>query len=290
LLHRAVAERPDDLEAHRLLAVVCLDLNTVDEAIHELREVGRLDPADGRPYRQIGLLLRNQRQHGPAMEAYQDALRRNLKPHVVAEVVEELAEAQIDSGLAREALATLNRCPEAFQKRPELLALRAAALWQADAQEHRADVIRLLDQALAAAPGLVPALRLRARVHIAEEEMSQARPPLLRALQNSPHDHESRHLLAQVLTSLGEGKEAAEQRRLGEASQRLKRQMDDLVRQAGAEPLADEPRLRAARICLELGEIQLAQLWLRAALACNPSNREAQKLLDELVTNPRPRS
>jgi hypothetical protein len=66
--------------------------------------------------------------------------------------------------------------------------------------------------------------------------------------------------------------------------------MDDLVRQAGAEPLADEPRLRAARICLELGEIQLAQLWLRAALACNPSNREAQKLLDELVTNPRPRS
>jgi tetratricopeptide (TPR) repeat protein len=282
LLRTAVEHQPDNADAHRWLAVVCGDLGLFDEALEEYQAVGRLDPADGRPFRQMGLLLQNQLRRGPAMEAYQEALHRELSPHVRAEAAEELAGLQISNGLVPEALRTLEKVPPAYGRRTEILALRAAALWVSDPERHQVEVAQLLDAALANDPDNVACLRLRARVHLAEDQLLKARPLLERAVQLAPHEHEARHLLAQILTSTGETAAAAEQRRLAEATTRLKRELDDLIRLAGRDLAADEPRLRAAQIYLELGNRQAAHLWVRAALACNPHNPTAKQLLDRL--------
>jgi tetratricopeptide (TPR) repeat protein len=274
-----VQEHPDDVEAHRRLASIFVDLNAFGEAIHELEQVGRLDPADGRPYRLLGLIYRNTLKEGQAIDAYEEALRRELEPHVRLEVIDELGQLLVEQGYARRAFELIEQTPASFRQSPNGQTLAAEALWNMQRTE---EAIRLIDQALQQDPLLLSALRLRARLYLAEEKPQQAIPFLERALRLDPHDYKARHQLVLANEALGKSAEAEEQRRLRDETQGYLRQLTDLAVEASQRPWDESPRLRAAEIWWKLGRGKEARLWLRSAMICAPGDARAQKLLAEM--------
>jgi tetratricopeptide (TPR) repeat protein len=282
LLRHAVRVRPDDVEAHRWLGVVCLDLNIWEEAMEEARAIARLDPQDGRPWRTLGLLLRNRFKDGAAMEAYREALRRNLKETARLEVITELASLQARRGSPTEAIETLNLCPPELRERAELATTRAEALWVANPQRDQPEAVRILERVVRDNPGFAPAMLLLGRIHLANAQPREAQALLERGLALTPDDHEARHRLAQALEMQGNSAAASEQRQRGERTLRLRRELDDSMMDAARQPLAEGPRLKAAKTCIELGNTELARQWLQSALACNPQSQEARRLLQQL--------
>src|SRR5579884_627089 len=124
-----VERQPDVLAAHRWLAATYIDLNDGDQALPHLRAWSHLDPADGRPWRWIGLFVRDDRQYEESVAAYREALQRRLDERVRNEVRQELADT-LASTLHdyQQALDVLDEGPTSFQQTPEALALRVRCL------------------------------------------------------------------------------------------------------------------------------------------------------------------
>jgi tetratricopeptide (TPR) repeat protein len=190
----ALQRNPDLVQAHRCLAAVYYDLGSMHLAIRHSEEVGRLAPEDGRPFRFIGQINKDYYQIQPAIDAYQEALRRRLAEATRAEVIKELAEVLI-SHTARytEALDLLSRCPPAFAGKPEILALRAECLWR---QGQESEAVAVLDRAMEQAPDARYSIILRGVMYKDAEQPEHALPFLERAVRMDPHDHKTHNYLA----------------------------------------------------------------------------------------------
>jgi tetratricopeptide (TPR) repeat protein len=266
-LRFVVSRRPDHVDAHRGLATLYYDQRAWASAVLHLAAWGDLDPRDGRPYRFMGLIYRELDQARPAIAAYRKALRRDLKPRVAEEVRRELAECLTAQSHYAEALEVLGEDSPPDAEAPRLAALRGECLWGLRrGKEARA----LLEEALARAPRCAELLRLRARMHLADQQPRAAARLLERVLAEYPHDHASRYQLAQAYEALGRTREAGEQRALVKKTQALLRELTDLVREAGDKPWDGSLRRRAAELCRELDRPDLAEMWRRAAASCPP--------------------
>jgi predicted Zn-dependent protease len=283
----AVVERqPDHKEAHRWLAAIYIDRNSPAEAIQHLRDWGRLDPSDGRPYRWIGFFHRGYGRPGEAIEAYREACRRSLKPGMLADVLQELAETLITGqGDYEAALQVLDQCSEASRGRADVAILRAQCLWGLGRLE---EAVRLADTILQAEPSHFEALVLRARMHLAEDQPTAAVPLLVRAVQIDPQEPKGRQHLMEAYQQIGDDKRAKEQRRLLEETTASRTQLTRLQEAALAHPGDDGVRYDVAQLLLKLNRVAEAQQWLQAALACNPGNEQARQALARLVGNPSP--
>src|SRR5262249_46768964 len=128
-------ERPNDIEAHRALAVLYYDQGLLMRAVQHLEEVTKLDPHDGRPYRLIGLIYKDVEQFRGAGEVYGKGVDRDLPAGNVeqnrAAVRKELAECLVKLKQYLEALEVLNATPlePLPDDRPAVEALRAECLW-----------------------------------------------------------------------------------------------------------------------------------------------------------------
>jgi tetratricopeptide (TPR) repeat protein len=262
-----VHEDPDHVDAHRGLASIYYDQNALDSAIKHLFEVARLDPRDGRPCRLLGLVFKDLEQIPDAVAAYQDALTRELSDRVAEEVREELAECLLKQGAFDEVLRTLDQCEPTPARVGPLRALRAEALWG----QGKADGARdLLDRSLADHPRCVELLRLRAKVYLAAEEPKRAADLLERVLEVDRHDHASRFELAKAYEALGRRADAAEQRRLGEQTQKYFTELTGLTQKAMSSPWDAGLHRRLADLCEKLDRPDLAVMHRRAAAACPP--------------------
>jgi tetratricopeptide (TPR) repeat protein len=264
-LRFVVARQPEHIDAHRGLATLYYDQRAWASAVLHLSAWGDLDAHDGRPYRFMGLIYKDMDQPKPAIPAYQEALRRTLKPHVAEEVRQELAECLAAQSRYREALAVLAECAA---EGPRLVAVRGECLWGLG---RGAEARALLDRTLARLPECVELLRLRARMYLEAQEPQAAARLLERVLKDHPRDHASRYQLAQAYQSLGRPHQAAEQRQLVDRTQKLLLQLTKLVHEAGDRPWDASLRRRAAELCQELDRPDLANVWLRAAASCPPS-------------------
>jgi tetratricopeptide (TPR) repeat protein len=94
-------ERPDHVEARRLLATIYYDQGDYPRAITLLEQVADLDPRDARAHRLIGLMFKDMEQPAEAVAAYKESLRRDPNPPDLAEIRVELAEALL--GLHKDA-------------------------------------------------------------------------------------------------------------------------------------------------------------------------------------------
>jgi tetratricopeptide (TPR) repeat protein len=287
LLARVAENNPDDLNAQRWLAIVCLDLNLKEESLAALRAVGRLDAADGRAHRSLGLMLSSHAHVGPAMEAYREALGRNLEPHVRAEVIVELARLEVKHGLAARALETLARCPASFADDPDCLTLRAAALAQIGTEEGRREARTLLERVLQAQPRHAEALVTLAHLHLDEEQTSRAIALLERSLQAAPGDDDVHSRLALAYRQMGDGVKAEHHTRRADEVREGKKALVTLVQDARREIASADVRVRAAEICVQLQRWREARVWLRAALACNPTHAAARELLRRVESEQR---
>jgi tetratricopeptide (TPR) repeat protein len=276
VLHSALQQNPDHLEAHRWLAAIYIDLNSPSQAITHLREWARLDPHNGRPYRWIGWFLAKDydgKVH-EAIEAYQEACRRNLEPTLRAEVVKELVGALVDGPADYEgALETLARNPEVADQ-PEVLALRAQCLWSL---ARRAEATQAVENALQAHPQTPRALQLRAKMFLADAQPKATVPLLEKALAVDAHDPASRQLLMQAYRQLGDPARAEQQRRLLEESRGYKERLNKLHQEALRYPWDANVRNQLADLCLQLNLKAEAQMWRQAALACTANPPSARR-------------
>jgi tetratricopeptide (TPR) repeat protein len=261
-----LSERPDDLLAHRTLAALYYDQGAFPKALVHLREVGRLDPIDGRAHRLMGLIERDLSQYNEAVPCYEEALRRTLRENVRGEVHRELAECLIKLTRYADALAVLEGDQRAQADSTPTVALRAECLWGLG---RGAEARALLDGALAG-PDTSPAvLCLRAKLHQESNELAAAAALLERAVALDPHDVASRYQLAQTYERLGRPAEAAAQRRLLGQTRAYFEELTKLNQEAMTKPWDAAVRRRLAEVSEKLGRHDLAQMWRKAAAACD---------------------
>jgi tetratricopeptide (TPR) repeat protein len=257
---------PDDVDAHRGLARVHYERGALTRAVSHLEKWSRLVPEAGEPHRWLGLAYDGLGADAPAVRHYRLALEKGVSPRLAREVTVELAESLVKQRQFAEALACLDRGDaESLRDAPPAPELRAESLYGVG---RGADAARILDQILREGTASPRALRVRALIHAAAGETSDAVALLEKALRTDPHDHASRYQLAQAYQSLGRSEEAAEQHRLLEKTRELLDQLADLNQQASEKPTDPRVRRRLAEVCMRLGKPDLAQMWLQAAESC----------------------
>jgi tetratricopeptide (TPR) repeat protein len=260
--------QPDNVDAHRGLAVIYYDRGAIDKALDELEKWSRLDDTDGRPHRFMGLIWKDITPGDPAVEHYQAALQRRLEPHLREKARLELADLFIKRMTFAEALACLDQGPfETDRAQTDATELRAAALYGLSRASEAAQILEPLIQGGSPSPRV---LLLRAQIYVTADDYNAAVPLLEKALQVDHHDVACRYQLAVVYELLGRRREAAEQRRLLDETQKLYRTLGELTQEANRKPRDPAVRHRLAEVCEQLGKFELAQTWRRAAESCQP--------------------
>lgn len=275
LLRYVVEVSPDDIEARRGLATLAYDRGSMVEALGHLTKWSELDDQDGQSHRFMGVIYKDLMALVPAAEHYRKALAAStLAPRAREEAVLEFAEVLLQQTEFAEALAYLDSCAFDVGGPPAALPeLRAESLYGLG---RGAEAAHVLDRARDAGSPSPRWLRLRAQLHADAGELKAAADLLLKALETDPHECPCRYQLAQVYERLGRRPEAAEQRRHLEQSQRLYTELSDLNQEALQKPLDAGVRRRLAAMCRQLGKLDLAQMWLRAAAAC-PTEPDSAK-------------
>src|SRR5262249_47071254 len=74
------------IDAHRGLAAVYFDQGALERAVLHCQEWAKLAPRDGRPYRFLGVILKDLDRRKEAIAAYQAALERTLSENALQEV------------------------------------------------------------------------------------------------------------------------------------------------------------------------------------------------------------
>jgi tetratricopeptide (TPR) repeat protein len=273
-----VHRQPNNIDAHRGLATLYYDQRAWVPAVLHLLKWAELDPRDGRAHRFMGLIYKDLDQPTPAIECYEEALRRQLAAPVVEEVKEELAECLVTQSHYERSLALLDSCKPQPDELPKLLALRGECLWGLG---RSSEAQALLDSALAKHPRDPELLRLRAKIYLGTNEVQAAIGLLERAVEPDRNDYAARYLLAQAYQALGRSKEAALQRRLADQTKESLLKLTDLIKKASDKPWDGPVRQQLAALCEKLGKPKLAEMWRRAALCC-PA---AKMTNDQSMTN-----
>ncbi len=267
-------------DAHRWLAAVYIDLSSSNDAIRHLEEWGRLDPEDGRPFRWIGFFQKEYLNPEAAIPAYREALARKLEPGLRADVVRELAETLLDARADYQGvLDTLDACPEGYRNNPDLRLFRAESYW---GMGRRAEGEKLADDVLRSDPNYPRALRVRARMYTATDRPQEARPLLERCVAAAPLDLSARQQLLEVCQRLKDTDAVNLHRQKYEEGRGYGRQLTLLHLALRDRPWDDRVRLEVARLSLRFNRTEEARTMLRAALASNPGNQEARRLLEQL--------
>jgi tetratricopeptide (TPR) repeat protein len=256
------SENPDSLPAHRWLAAVAYDSGNMNYAMDELAQVSRLSPTDFRPYILKGQILADLERFAEAATSYQTAASLSPPPNVLAEVLPALARAQIAVREYDPALQSLSTAPSDATN----LALAAECHLGLGRPDEAREII---ERAIALDANQPDVLKLHGRLELDAGRAESARQSLQKLVDLDPHDHTSRHELAQALRMLGQTTAAEEQSRLSTQSIDLKARLAALSLEAIARPRDAEVRTQMANLCEQLGRPLLAATWRKAANACN---------------------
>jgi tetratricopeptide (TPR) repeat protein len=266
-----VQVQPDNVDARRGLAVIYFDRGAMNLALKHLSKWSQLDDTDGQPHRFMAIIYKDSMAEEVAIKEFQAALERRLPAATREEVLLDLAEVFVKRTQFAEALACLDQGPlETPKARALAPEVRAVALYNLNRGSEAAEV---LEHLLRADPPSPRALRYRALIYINAGDPSAAEPLLEKALRVDPHEAECRYQLAMLYERLGRRKEAAEQRRLLDETQKLITILSDLNREAIQKPTDVGVRRRLAEVCEKLGKFDLAQSWRRAEASCRAENQ-----------------
>ena len=261
LLMKLVAEHPDAVAAHRLLAVMYYDLGSPALALKALDAVVRLAPLDYRPHHLAGIILKDNENFLPAVEQYRLGLSKMPPEEKRREMQQELAQVLISS---KDFQGVIDVLAEAASS-PDTDTQRAEAVWSlGDA----ARATQLVDQVLAQYPDHVQALKLRAKLFDEAGQGEQAVTLLQKVLAAEPFDVDARYQLVQLFGTLGKHAERTAEQIEYDRYRALQDRLIELNQQANSDPNAVAPRRELAEVCRALGRQKLAEMWQRAAEHC----------------------
>lgn len=261
VLKRLTTDFPDDVAAHRLLAVIYFDLRSHTLTMNELRHVQRLDPTDYRPHHLAGVILSDDERFQDAIEQFQKALTKQPALEVRTTIRHALAQALMRNRDYRGAIAVLTAEP-APPESEALLAECHFSLGDADA----AGVIA--DRLLESHPDLIAAMKVKARLWEDAGEVTHAIELMERVVVTEPFDVESRHRMAVLYGAAGQVEAHATAQAEYQRVYNLHTRLVELNVQADADPDAVAPRRELSEVCQALGRTELAQVWQQAADRC----------------------
>ena len=271
----ALEGRHDDAEFHRRLAAAAYDLGDRATAIQALQDATRLDPGDARSWRTLGLIFKENVDHGLARDAYLRSLELDpIQPAVRL----ELAEVSLASGLHAEAERQLAACQYHVPEDDRAALLARCLVARGEPSRARA----IIDGTLKTSPGHAGLLAESASLYLSERLPAEAVADLDRALEVDPFRPAWLYKRGMALRLLG--REEAARRDLERAAEleRLAARMSELDDEAGKRP--DDPNVRSdlGDLCIRLGKASLAAAWYRAALSCDPKHVGARQGLASL--------
>ena len=261
VLRRLVAEDPANPEARRWLGVVYYDLGANGAGILELQALAQLEPADFRPHWLSGRMYQDFENYTEAATAYEQALLRKPPAKVAQEMLEQLAMCVIELRQYERAVTILKKLPPTAST--ETLLGRCA--WNHGdapaAQQH-------LQRALADLPDYREALLLDAEIRETQGDSSGALAILAEAVRLHPYDTASRYAYARLLRTEGHEQQASAELEVWKGLNDLALQLTDLNTRATASPHDAGLRRQLAEVCRKLGKTELAEMWQKAAAAC----------------------
>ncbi len=267
-LAAVLAEDPDSVDAHRLLAAMYYDAGVIPQAIRHLEETARLAPADHRPSRLLGLVHSDYERYDDAVGHYVESLTRAPDQADRDDVLAEMAACEVKLRRHREALATLDRLSAPTDASE---ALRAECLLAIGDREGARSIVEGI---LAAAPDDLGALVLDGSIRLEDGDAAAAVAPLERACSAHPHDYVARLRLSQALAGAGRDAEAERARESAESIRAARREFADLHQAAWDAPGDAAVRRRLAAAAAALGRADLERVWLDAARAIEAGRAE----------------
>ena len=280
---RKALERDETaLDARRWLVAAYYDLGALAHTVEQLKLISQAAPDDGRPDRLLGLIEKDHEAYQQAIEYYQESLRRNPQPADRNDILTELAQSQIKLSQFEAALKALADCDETS----ETLALAAEchiALGRPDAARSA------VDRALSTNPDDFTALLVNADIRLSEGLFQPVVDALQRALRQQPYNAQAHFKLSQAYARLGEREKSDEQLALMKDSQNLADEFTSLYQRATQEIGNVETRYRLGVVARKLGDLELAKIWYRAALAIEPTHAPSRAALNQVETELRER-
>jgi tetratricopeptide (TPR) repeat protein len=271
LLRYVLMKDPDHRDAHRGLAALYYDQGAYTAALEQVDEWLRLSPNDGAAHRFAGIVYRDMQETADkgwnklALEHFRQALTFDLEPSIREETKIELAGTLIRETDYPQALAVLESLEETTQKQEKAAELKGECLFNLNRVP---ELSSLLASAAAQYPHNAALLWLQARQAMDAGHTSEAASLLESALAHDRHDERCRNLLSQVYRALGRPRDAAEQRRLLEQTQKYIADLGRLAEQAMESPWDAALRFRLAETCEKLDRYDEAVTWRRSAAAC----------------------
>ncbi len=264
-LRRLVDISPDDVRAHRLLAVIFYDIGAMEQAIRHLKEIMRLAPNDYRPHRLIGQVYFDFEKYVEAARAFREVLSLSADLNVQAEARQFLAQAECKLGNFEAALAAL----EPVSQMSDTFGIQAECMWNLG----RSDEARLLlTRALASPEPDAAAALTFARISLEDGNPDAAVTVLTAALAREPGCVDCRHQLAMAYRAKGDLELCQQQLAANEKIKKLKTRLTTLASAAINQPSDWEVRLEMADICEQLGMHKMSDAWRRAAGALQPKS------------------
>jgi len=276
-----VDRQPDNLDAHRYLAAIYIDVNAKTPLAAHLREWIRLDANDPRPYRLLSNITRiSETGYPEAIEANRKLLQLNLDESERAAVAGELAEIQIDVlGEYEQALDTLAKAPQSFQDHPSHMLLRAECLLGLGQVD---EAKRLVDGLLKKHPTFSGAMLFRAKIYVQDDKPQSAIALLEKLLALQPHNSRAREALMLAYRSIGDERRVAEQKQFLDALQAVRKRINELQRVVAREPWNGRVRLEIANLNSGINHPE-ALAWIRFAFASSPEDPQIRRTWTQLV-------
>ncbi len=275
ILNEALAIDPQQLHAHRYLAMLYCDLGAMTLAERHLLAVAEADPADPRPHRLLGLIHKDYELYQRAVDDYRQSLARNPQQADDEAIRLELAECLVKLRNFDEALAEIQRCPPSGRR----LAIEAECRY---GQGDRAAAERLVEEALRLQPRHLEALLLKASVQLDSGDTAGAIRTLEEARTHHPTAYRVRYKLTQAYQRAGRLEDAKREAQATKEYRDLITRFADLHQEAIARPDDLEVRYQLGVTAQRLGRPDLAEAWFTVVLAMDPQHAAARQALASL--------
>jgi tetratricopeptide (TPR) repeat protein len=261
LIDEALTRDDHRTETLRTAIEIRYDLGRDEDVIAHIDELRALVPDDPRPLLALTLVYEDRGDWDHVVDAAREFLR--LQPEGADEVRLMLLDALLTLGNADAAMREFEtlqaKAPELLDKRP-MLEARLLSL-----QGDNAAALARVDRVLESDPENVDALLLRGRIQLATGEFSEAVSTLQTLIQFDPSNFEAHCLLGQAHSRSGDTERARRELELHQKLLNAKVQIHQLERRAGQNPADVEVRRELANRYREIGLVDLAEFWERAA-------------------------
>ncbi len=279
ILERSLKMKPEQPEAAKMLSAIYLAAGDGRRAIALLKEAGRLEPGDFRPWYALGKVYHDLGELEESVRSYTEALRRNPPAAEARESRIGRVRARLDAKHPDEAAEDLAELRRQTPEDPTVLGLAARQARDLGRQD---EALGLAERALAADPANFDALMVRGRIRILKRQIRPAIEDLEKALAARPNDRAALQLLAQTQQSAGLTREAKATRERAEQARQRTELMDRLTKVIDQHPEDPEPRWRMGQAAMEGEMYVLAYQCFQAALDLDPSYRPAREGLEVL--------